>query len=193
MSNSLQPHWLQHAGFPVLHYLLELAQTHVHWVNDATQPSHPLSPSYPLSLNLFQHQGLFQWVGSSHQVAKYWSFSFSISPSNEYSGLISFRIDWFDLLAVKVKLFTIDWDLNPCDWHLNPAKTLLVTQTRPKPAWDFNTCGWESNPAKTHSTLFQHLMKFRFLVSLCRKNSVRAKVIGKKWIYSDTERRILHR
>ena len=47
-----------------------------------------------------QHQSLFQWVGSSHQVAKYWSFSFSISPSNTYSGLISFRTDWFDLLAV---------------------------------------------------------------------------------------------
>ena len=50
---------------------------------------------------LSQHQGLFQWVGSSHQVAKYWSFSFSISPSSGYSGLISFRIDWFDLLAVQ--------------------------------------------------------------------------------------------
>ena len=193
MFNSLQPHWLQHASFLVLHYLLKLAQTDVHWVNDAIQPSHPLSPSYPPSLNLFQHQGLFQWVGSSHQVAKYCSFSFSISPSNEYSGLISFRMDWFDLLAVKVKLFTIDWDLNPCDWHLNPAKTLLATQTQPKAAWDFNPCGWESNPAKTHSTLFQHLMKFRFLVSLRRKNSVWAKVIGKKWIHSDTERCIFHR
>ena len=58
------------------------------------------SPSLP-ALNLAQHQGLFQWVTSSHQVAKYWSFSFSISPSNEYSGLISFRIDWVDLLAVQ--------------------------------------------------------------------------------------------
>ena len=56
--------------FPVLHSLLELAQTHVHWVGDAIQPSHPLSSSSPLALNLFQHQGLFQWVGSSHQVAK---------------------------------------------------------------------------------------------------------------------------
>ena len=57
-------------GFPVLHYLLEFAQTHVHWVSDAIQPSHPLSlPSLP-ALNLSQHQSLFQWVGSSHQVAK---------------------------------------------------------------------------------------------------------------------------
>ena len=56
-------------GFSVLQYLLELAQTHIHWVNDAIQPSHPLLPP-PLSLTLSQHQGLFQWVGSSHQVAK---------------------------------------------------------------------------------------------------------------------------
>ena len=88
-------------GFPVLDYLSELLQTHVHWVSDAIQSSHLLSPPSPLALNLFQPQSLFQLVSSSHQVAKYWSFSFSISPSNVYSGLISFRIDWFDLLAVQ--------------------------------------------------------------------------------------------
>ena len=87
-------------GFSVHHQLLELAQTHVHWVSDAIQPSHPLSSSSPPAFNLSQHQGHFQWVSSSHQVAKVLEFSFSISPSNEYSGLISFRIDWFDLLAV---------------------------------------------------------------------------------------------
>ena len=57
-------------GLPVLHHLPELAQTHVHWVGDAIQPSHPLSSPSPLSFNLSQHQGLFQWVSSSHQVAK---------------------------------------------------------------------------------------------------------------------------
>ena len=57
-------------GFPVLHHLLEFAQTHVHWVGDAVQPSHPLSSLPPPALNLSQHQGLLQWVGSSHQVAK---------------------------------------------------------------------------------------------------------------------------
>ena len=86
---------------PVLHYLPEFAQTHVHWVSDAIQPSYPLLPPSSLPFNFSQHQGLFQWVGSSHQVAKVLSFSLSISPSNEYSGLISFRIDWFDLLAVQ--------------------------------------------------------------------------------------------
>ena len=58
-----------------------------------------LSPSSPFAFNLSQHQDLFQWVGSCTRWPKYWSFSFNISPSNEYAGLISFRIDWFDLPA----------------------------------------------------------------------------------------------
>ena len=57
-------------GFPILYYLLEFAQTYVHWVNDAIQPSHPLSSPSPPALNLSQHQDLFQWVRSSHQVVK---------------------------------------------------------------------------------------------------------------------------
>ena len=88
-------------GFPVLHYLLEFAQSHVHGVSDTIQPSHPLSPPSPFSLNLSLYQGLFQWVTLHIRWPKYWSFSFSISPSNAYSRLISFRIDWFDLLAVQ--------------------------------------------------------------------------------------------
>ena len=86
--------------FPVHHHLPELAQTHVHQVSDAIQSSHPPLSSPP-SFNLSQHQGLSQWVSSSHQGPKYWSFSFSISPSNEYADLISFRIYCFDLLAVQ--------------------------------------------------------------------------------------------
>ena len=75
-------------GSPVHHQLLELAQTHVHRVGDAIQPSDTLSSFSPPAFNLSQHQGLcIRWP-------KYWSFSFSISPSNEYSGLISFRTDW---------------------------------------------------------------------------------------------------
>ena len=88
-------------GFPVLHHLLEFAQTHVHWVSDAIQPSHPPLPSSPPTLNLSQHQGLFQWVGCLHPVAKYCLFRFSTSPFSEYSRLSSFRTDWFDLLAVQ--------------------------------------------------------------------------------------------
>ena len=88
-------------GFPVHQELPELTQNHVYWVSDAIQTSHPLSSPSPPALNLSQHQGLFQWVSSLHQWPKYWSFSFSISPSNEYSGLISFRMDWLDLLEVQ--------------------------------------------------------------------------------------------
>ena len=90
-------------GSPVHHQLPELAQTHVHWVSDAIQPSHPLSSPFPPAFNLSQHQGLFQWKSSLQQVAKvlYWSLSFSISSSNEDSGLISSRMDWCDLLAVQ--------------------------------------------------------------------------------------------
>ena len=97
VSNSLWPHALQ--GFPVLHHLAEFDKSHVHWVSDTIQPSHPLLPPSPI-LSLSQYQGLFQWIGSIRW-PMYWSFSFSISPSNEYSGFISFRIDWFDLLAIQ--------------------------------------------------------------------------------------------
>ena len=88
-------------GIPVHYQLPELAQTHVHWIGDAIQPSHPLlSPCIP-SVSLSQHEGLFQESVLCIRWPKYWSFNFNISPSNEYSGLISFRMDWLDLLAVQ--------------------------------------------------------------------------------------------
>ena len=88
-------------GFPVHHQLPELVQSHVHWVSDAIQPLHSLSsPSSP-SFSLSQHQGLFQWVISSHQVAKVLELQIQHHASNEYSGLISCRMDWFDFLAVQ--------------------------------------------------------------------------------------------
>ena len=86
-------------GFPALRYLPEFAQTHVHWVDDAIQPSHPLLSLSPPALNLPQHMVFFSELALCIKWPKYWSFS--ISPSNECSGLISFRIDWFDLLAVQ--------------------------------------------------------------------------------------------
>ena len=77
-------------GFPVPHRLLEFAQVHVHWISDAIQPSHPLLPSSSFAFNFPQHQGLFQWVNSSHfSWPKDRSLNSSTSPSNEYSGLIS--------------------------------------------------------------------------------------------------------
>ena len=88
-------------GLPVHHQLLELAQTHVHLVSDATQPSYPLLSPSPPAFNLSQHQGLSNESVLHISWPKYWSFTFSICLSNEYSGLISFRIDWFDFLAVQ--------------------------------------------------------------------------------------------
>ena len=88
-------------GFPVHHQLPELAQTHVHWVSDAIQPSHPLSSPSPLfaifpTIRVFSNESALciKWPD-------YWSFSLNISPSNEHPGLISFRMDWLDLLVVQ--------------------------------------------------------------------------------------------
>ena len=100
VSDSLQPHESQHAR-PPCPSPTPRVQTHVHQVSDAIQPSHPLSLPSPPAPNPSQHQSLFQWVNSSHDVAKYWSFSFSIIPSKEHTGLISFRMDWLDLLLVQ--------------------------------------------------------------------------------------------
>ena len=101
VSDSLQSHGLQHARLPcpsptpgAYSNSCPLSR----WCHPTISSS--VSPS-PRAFSLFRHQGLFQWVSSSHQVAKYWSFSFNISPSSEYSGLISLRMDWMDLLAVQ--------------------------------------------------------------------------------------------
>ena len=91
-------------GLLVHHQLPEFTQTHVHWVGDAIQPSHPLSSPSPPAFNLSQHQ-VFSYESALHiRWPKYWSFSFSISPSNDYSGLVSFGMDWLDLLTVQKTL-----------------------------------------------------------------------------------------
>ena len=125
-------------GFPVHHQLPELAQTHLHQVSNAIQPSHPLpSPSPPASI--FPSIGVF----SNESVLcirwpTYWSFSFSITPFNEYSGVISFRTDWFELLAVQETLKSLQHqedremhfkDISPCisgSYFLWAAKALLT-------------------------------------------------------------------
>ena len=88
-------------GLPIHHQLLEFIQTHVHQFGDAIQPSHPLSSPSPLhpnppSIRVFSNESTFRM-----RRPKYWSFNFSISPSNEHPGLISFRMNWLDLLAVQ--------------------------------------------------------------------------------------------
>ena len=101
MSNSLQPHGLQHTRLSCPSLFPEFAQIYLHWVEDAIQPSHQLScllllPSNFPSIRVFSNESALciRWP-------KYWSFSFSISPSNEYSGYIFFRMEWFDFLAVQ--------------------------------------------------------------------------------------------
>ena len=100
MSDSLNPMDCSIPGFPVHHQLLELVQTHVHQVGNAIQPSHPLLSLLLLSIfpsiRVFSNESVFKSGGQSIG-----SFSFNISPSSEYSGLISFRIDWFDFLAIQ--------------------------------------------------------------------------------------------
>ena len=88
-------------GFPVLHHLLELVQTHIHRASDAIQPSR-LCHSLFLLLSNFPHISVFSNESVLRiRLPKYWSFSFSISPSNEYLGLFFIRVDWFDLFAVQ--------------------------------------------------------------------------------------------
>ena len=87
--------------FCVHHQFLELTQTYVHWVGDAIQPSHPLLSPSPSTFNLSQHQGLFRWISSAHQLAKVLEFQPQHQFFHEYSGLISFRIDLLNLFAVQ--------------------------------------------------------------------------------------------
>ena len=124
-------------GFPVLHYLQEFAQTHVHWVSDATQPSQPLSSASLFAFKLSQHQSLFlmSWFYVSGW-PKYWSFSFRISPSNERSGLISFRIDWFDLLTVQGTFKSLLQ--HPRNLVLDDEEGVILKQSKKKTNWD----GW---------------------------------------------------
>ena len=88
-------------GLPIHHQLPESTHTHVHRVGDAIQPSHPLSSPSPPAPNPSQHQGFSNESALHIRWPKYWNFSFNISPSNEHPGLISFRMDWVDLLAVQ--------------------------------------------------------------------------------------------
>ena len=99
VSNSLWRMDCGTPGLPVHHKLPEFTQSHVHWVSDAIQPAHPLSSHFPPALNFSQHQDFSSESVLRIRWPKHWSFSLSVSPSSEYSGLISFRMDWLDLLA----------------------------------------------------------------------------------------------
>ena len=101
MSDSLWPHEPQHASPPCPSPIPEFTQTHVHWVSDAIQPFHPLSSPSPPALNLSQYQGLFKWISSLHQVAEVLEFQLQHQSFQWTLRMISFRMDWLDLLAVQ--------------------------------------------------------------------------------------------
>ena len=117
-SDSSRPHDCSTPGFPVHHQLRELAQTHVHWVGDTIQPSHPpLAPFLP-AFNLSQNQGLLKWVGSSCQVAKVLELQLQHQSFQWIFRLISFRIDWLALLAVQ-------WTLESLLQHYSSKASIL--------------------------------------------------------------------
>ena len=118
-------------GSPVLHYLPEFAQTHVHWVSDAIQPSHPLSSPCLLAINLSQHQSLFKWVSSSHQVAKLLEFQLQHQSFQWIFGLISFRMGWLDLLAVQGTLKSLLQHHSSKASILHPSAFFIVQLSHP--------------------------------------------------------------
>ena len=123
---TLRSHGLHTPGFPIHHQFPEVTQTHVHWVGDVTQPSYPLSSPSPLasvfpSIMVFSNESVL-WI----RWPKHWSFSFSITPSNEYLGLISFRMDWFGLLEVQG---TLNFSIPQFQSINSMALSLLYAQT----------------------------------------------------------------
>ena len=116
-------------GFPVLHHLLELAQTHVHRV----QPSNHLIPCHPLLLPSVFHsiRGFSKESAVCIRWPKYWSYHFKINPSNEYSGLISFRMNWFDLLAVQGTLESLLQHHSSNAWLLQHSAFFMVQLSHP--------------------------------------------------------------
>ena len=125
-------------GFPVLHYLQEYAQTQVHWVNDAIQSSHLLSPHSPPVLNVSQHQGLFHELALHIRWPKYWSFSFSISPSNEIqswfplglSGLISLLSKWLSRVFSNTTVWKPQFfGIQPALWSNSHIHAWLLEKT----------------------------------------------------------------
>jgi len=149
-SDSLRPMDYRKPGFSVLHYVPELAQTHILRVSDSIQPSHPLSPPSP-TLNLLQHQSLFYESALRIRWPKDWSFSFSISPSNEYSGLISFIFYWFDLLAVQETLKSFlqhrnfkSTNFSALSLLYGPALTLICDYWK-SPSFNYKGLCWQSD------------------------------------------------
>ena len=146
-------------GLPVHPQLPEFIQTHIHWVGDAIQPSHPLSSPSPTFI-LNQHHSLFKWVSSFIRWPTYWSFSFNITLSDEYSGLISFRMDWVDLLAVQGTLKSLLQDHSSKASVLRHSALFIVQLSHP-----YMTTG--KTIALTRWTLVGKVMSLLLNICLC--------------------------
>ena len=166
-------------GLLVHHQLLALTQTHVHWVSDAIQPPHPLSSPSPLAFSL-SHSGSFSNESAFHtRWPKYWSFSFSISPSNDYSGLISFRMDWLDLLAGQRTLKSLLQHHSSKASILQISAFFIVQLSHP-----YMTTG--KTTALTRQTFFDEVMSllFNMLSRLVITFLLRSKHLLISWLQS---------
>ena len=146
------------SGFPVHHQLLEFTQIHVHRVSDAIQPSHPLSspflaPSIFPRIKVFSDESVLciRWP-------KDWSVIFNISPSNEHTGLISFRMDWLDLLAVQGTLKSL--------FQHHSSKASVLQCSAFFKVWDFKVWDSHIHTWLLQKTLFSFRVSFSFLVFL---------------------------
>ena len=141
---------------PVHHQFLEFTQTHIHQVSDAIQPSHPLSSPSPLAPNPSQHQSLFHESTLRMRWPKYWSFSFSIIPSKEHPGLISFRMDWLDLLAVQGTLKSLLQHHSSKASILQHSAFFIVLLSHPywkSHSLDYTDLCWQSNVSAFQYTI----------------------------------------
>ena len=119
-------------GLPLHHKLPKLVQTHVQWVGDIIQSSHPLPSPFPPAFNISSIRVFCNESVLCTRCPKYWSSSFSISPSNEYAVLISFRMDWFDLLAVQGTLKSLLQ-------HHNSKASILIRLSLSSLIWNAKT------------------------------------------------------
>ena len=164
-------------GFPVHHQLLELAQTHVHRVSDAIQPSHSLLSPSPPAFNLSQHQGLFQQVSSLHgQSIGVWPSKW-ISPSNVYLALILFRIDWLDFLAFQGILKSLLQHRSSKVSNFQHSAFFIVQLSHP-----YVTTG--KTIALTRWTFFGKVMLFNMLSKLVITFLLRSKHLLISWLQS---------
>ena len=140
-------------GFSILHHLPELPQTHVHWVGDAIQPSHLLSSPFPPSCYLSQHQGLFQWVSSLHQVAKVLEFQ---HQSFQWMFRVDFLQGWLVWSPCSPRDSCPTRSQNPSHWDPSWLSNVCPTRKDPESEW-LDKHNLETNPMTIKPKIVSHL------------------------------------